>query len=70
MTGTICLFNDRVMRLKVSVQSSDRDPCDHKLYTLEPTSLKYITYEIPEGSVPFIKVWENGNVFVSYVGKE
>ena len=67
MKTKICLFNDREKPMICRVQGIDKDPEDYVVVFIPPNRFDNIEFEIPEGAIPFIKIWDDNSVLVSHI---
>ena len=75
MKTQFCVFNDRNVTMMLQVQ--DNYIVEHGFmtpvstyYRIEPQTTKTVPVNIPDGTIPYIKIWETGQAFISYVNAE
>lgn len=59
--------------MPMSLQIQDLDQpysWEHRQEKIEPSFMKIIEINIPEGTIPYFKVWENNTAFLSYINPE
>ena len=66
----IVINNDRKIPMHLRVFGVNDSTGDGKLHILKECEIKAIKIEIPEGCCPYIKIWENGDAFLSYIDSE
>lgn len=57
------VFNDRQKPMALHVQSIHSEA----FFKLPPQSTEMVDLEIPDHTVPFLKVWESGQALLSYI---
>lgn len=70
MKTAIVIFNDRKIPMGIRVQDANFDSFNftgERYVSLKPATMSTIEIDIPEGCVPYLKVWENNTAFLSYI---
>jgi hypothetical protein len=62
----IQVMNDRKIPMNLRVRGQSDEPWSGSYFLIEPASLKEVELEMPEGAVPFLKIWENNTAFLTY----
>lgn len=70
MKHTIYFFNDRKIPANVRIQETHKgEPIyDHKI--IKPASGELIVVNLDTNQIPFVKIWENGHVFISGIDND
>jgi hypothetical protein len=63
----ILINNDRKVVMTLNVQDSSnlwngKDP-----YVIQPTEMKLVSIDVPEGEIPYLKIWETGVALLSTI---
>lgn len=65
---SVYLFNDRKIKMKIRIlDESEVKETEH--LELEPARGAHIPLVIGDGKVPFVKIWEDNSVLVSYINE-
>lgn len=68
MITKLAVFNDRNVPMNVRMMGGSYNPDTSQEYIIiPPQSHKLLELEIPEGSTPWFKLWENNTALFSYV---
>ncbi len=66
MKTKICIFNDLQKTMILQIQELS----EHRYQTIRQANAAMIEYDLPEGTVPYFKVWATGQAFLSYIDPE
>ena len=66
MKTKIAIFNDLQKTMNLQIQESDGS----RYQTVYQATATMVEYEIPEGTIPFFKVWSTGQAFLSFIDSE
>jgi hypothetical protein len=65
----IAIFNDRKIPMHLKIQTplgvSRMDQMEYR--KLERATIQTVDIEIPKGTIPYFKIWETGEVFLSFM---
>lgn len=67
MKTKLYVINDRSIKMILRVQAIEKPWEDQSFHVLQPAEGKLIEFEIPEGSFPYIKIWETGQAMISWM---
>lgn len=69
MKTKIAIFNDRTtpMTLRVLDQNTLNSDDMGTWHSLSPADMRIVEIEIPEGTIPFLKIWETGAALLTYM---
>lgn len=69
MKQRIAVLNDRKIPMHLRILDSSYNPGEsqEKFYTLQPAEMKLVEFDIPEGSTPWLKIWEDNTAMLSYI---
>ena len=73
MKTSIVIFNDREIPMNLQIQDLDTiqdENHEHRFTQLKPLESRRFELDLPEGTIPFFKVWETGQALLSYVDSE
>lgn len=66
MKATMLINNDRTVPMSLRIVSVTDEPHEGRQVLIKPASIYLAELELPEGTVPYLKIWENGAAFLSY----
>jgi hypothetical protein len=59
--------NDRKIPMHLRVQCASQNPWEGFEYTLAPSESKMVSFDAPEHTVPYLKIWETNFALLSNV---
>lgn len=65
MIHKIAIMNDRTVQMRLRIVGMNDKPWEGNSYLIQPAELKIVEIELPEGTFPYLKIWETGQAFLS-----
>ena len=62
MKHKICIFNDRIHPMRVTIQNCNTEDTVELIY---PHQYKFLEVTVKNDQVPYFKVWETGQALLS-----
>lgn len=66
MKTKMCIFNDLQKLMHLQIQEADGS----RYEIVYQANAVMIEYELPEGTVPYFKVWATGQALLSFIDSE
>lgn len=73
MKTSIVIFNDRKVPMNLQIQDVEtikEENHEQRFVQLKPLEMRRFDLDLPEGTIPFFKVWETGQALLSYVDSD
>lgn len=67
MKHKLMINNDRKIPMRIRVVDTSDVSWEGRWFTIEPANIRSFTLDLPEGQMPYLKVWEDNVAFLSGV---
>lgn len=70
MKTSIVIFNDRTIPINLQIQDMEtmkEEDCERRYTQMKPLEMRRFDLDLPEGTIPFFKIWETGQALLSYI---